>query len=107
MDDFRNNGFERELEIDLQALLCPDVEWMQWRYKLKNGYSSSRDRTSFSIDITTCNTLQVKRGCKSDKDIERLLNSLVFTSYFVMEGIDFENPDNLGKRPVSQSVRYF
>lgn len=105
--DFRRNGYDREVELGISNLLCPDVEWMQWEYKMKNGYSQKRERTAITIEIAMCNQDMVEAGCKNDTEIEQLLKSLVFTSYFVTEGIDFENEKNLGKRPVSIDLRFF
>ena len=65
-----------------------------------------KDGHHYCIEIAMCNQDMVEAGCKNDTEIEQLLKSLyyttlVFTSYFVTEGIDFENEKNLGKRPVS------
>ena len=62
-----------EVELGISNLLCPDVEWMQWEYKMKNGYSQKRERTAITIEIAMCNEDMVEAGCKNDTEIEQLL----------------------------------
>jgi len=35
--------------------LCPDMEGIEDKWNLKNGYTNMTERTSFSIEIFKCN----------------------------------------------------
>jgi len=70
-DDFRNNGFDGTIYLDLDMMLCPDTESLSGYYKLENGYSNSTKRSSFSIEILTCSP-NTKDNCASEEDIEEI-----------------------------------
>jgi hypothetical protein len=56
--------------------LCPDVsDEAKELYKIVNGYSNSKKRVSFSIDIFKCEEKELfKNTCKSDPEIKKLLH---------------------------------
>ena len=86
--------------MKFEALICPDVESYGAKYRLHNGYKTKIERVSVSLEVITCND-EFTQGCKSNEDIKLLLDNLVITQYHVMEGIDFRDENNYGKRPVN------
>ena len=106
LEDFTNNGYTRPMETAVEKLICPDTESYGADYRLNNGYDSKKNRVAIALEVISCND-DFTKGCKSKKDIELLLDNLVITQYHVMEGIDFQNDDNLGKRPVSCTIQYY
>ena len=76
--------------MDINKFLCPDVEALGAAFKLKNLYAHKIERTAVSYEIIACNPAY-SENCASPNDIKAILDSLFFTQYFVMEGIDFQN----------------
>lgn len=106
LEDFTNNGYARPEDVAVEKLICPDGEKLGNKYRLKNGYKSKLDRVAMAVEIIACND-EFTKGCRPKKDIQLLLDNLVVTQYHVMEGIDFQNDANLGKRPVSNDIIYY
>ena len=77
-EDFRKNGFNGTIYLDLENMLCPDTESLNGYYKIENGYSNIIKRSSFSIEILTCSP-NTKDNCASDEDIEELVTYLFLT----------------------------
>ena len=71
-------------------MLCPDVESLVDKYKLRNGYDQINDRTAISLEIISCND-QFTKGCKDRAEIKKLLDTIFITQYLVSGDIDFEN----------------
>ena len=64
------------------------------KIKIKNGYSNSDDRASFSIEVMKC----THGSCKGAIPIVKILKELFFTLYYLEENIEFGS-DNLGEIP--------
>ena len=105
-EDFVSNGFKRKVELGLEKLLCPNTESLGNSYKLKNLYSQKIERTAVSFEIITCNK-EFTDDCASEEDIASLLDHLIFSQYFITEGIDFQNEDNFHQRPVVNDVKFY
>lgn len=86
------NGFNSTISVGLHKLLCPDVEHLKDKYKLRNGYDERDDRTAISLEIIGCNH-KFTEGCKEPEEIQRLLDYIYITQYFVIEDINFDNYD--------------
>ena len=68
-------------------------------YKIKNGYTNQTERASFSIEVHKCNIDHDGPLCKSDTEINEILEMLVFTMYNVEEKADLGSRKNIGARP--------
>ena len=55
LEDFTNNGYNQEIPIRVDKLICPDLEKLGADYRLFNGYKSKKARVAFSIEIIACN----------------------------------------------------
>ena len=88
--DFEQNGYDAEIAIGAENLLCPDVENLQEKYMLRNGYDQRNDRTAISFEVIECNP-SFTEGCKDPAEISKLLEHIFVTQYFVIENINFGN----------------
>ena len=77
-EDFDRNGYVGELPLELEKILCPDIDKLTDEYRLKNGYSNVIERSSFSLEIITCNKA-IHEDCAEEDDIIELVDSLIFT----------------------------
>ena len=106
LDDFTRNGYTGELPLELEKILCPDIDALTDFYRIKNGYSNVTERSSFSLEIITCNKT-IHEDCAEEDDIIEFVDHLIFTQYFVHESINFRNEANYGFRPTRiESTQY-
>lgn len=54
--------------------LCPDMEALEEYYKVKNGYTNTTERISFSIEVHKCLVTKTQKSCKTDLEIEKLMS---------------------------------
>lgn len=78
MDDFKSQGHQKEVELGVENLLCPNTTSLGDKYKIKNLFSHIKDRTAVSFEIITCNEEFIS-NCKNESDIKNLLDHLVIT----------------------------
>ena len=77
-EDFLMNGYDAEIAIGVNKLLCPDVEDLKDKYKLHNGYDQRNDRTAISFEIIECNH-NFTEECEQPDEISRLLDHIYIT----------------------------
>ena len=72
--------FDSKSDKDVKLMrLCPDMEQMAEFLKIKNGYTNSEDRASFSLNIFKCQGT----SCKNETEIRDLLQGLMFNIYMI------------------------
>lgn len=99
LKQFKDNNFDPD-EITKQKLIqrvCPDLEFMQDYWRIKNSYTNYDERHSFNIAVVVCNNETAgSEGCATKDDIDFLLERLYFTFYVVEDNVQFsevgENP---------------
>ena len=106
-EDFAGNGYLDEPPVSLEKVLCPDTEGLGDWYRLKNSYSNVTERSSFSLEVITCNEQTFNGTCASDDDIEQFVEHLLITQYFVAETINYREPDNYKTRPTRVESIYY
>lgn len=105
-EDFEINGYTSEIAIGVDKLLCPDVEGLKDKYKLRNGYDQRNDRTAISLEIISCNS-KFTEGCKKSTEIKKLLEYIYITQYMVSGDIDFDNKANyLKASPINHKFEF-
>ena len=55
--------------------------------KLKNAYTNSNERVSFAVEIIKCD-INEDSTCKTELEIEGLLNELYFTLYYLKDHVN-------------------
>ena len=63
---------------------CPAIENIAEYYEIKNGYTNSTERISFSIEIVKCNR-ELGEECHDDQYVEKVLSYMYFTVYYLEE----------------------
>ena len=82
-------------------LLCPDIDKVKDWFQLKNGYTNTKERDSFSLEVITCDQIwhDEDNYCAPEEDIEEFVNQLLLTQYMLQETIQYTDPSNYGKKP--------
>jgi hypothetical protein len=73
--------------------ICPDIAKDDEFYKIRNDYTNTTLRNSFSIEIMKCSkqTSTEKDPCKNDTEIKELLQKIFFTMYTVDSKVSYDN----------------
>ena len=58
------------------------------------------NRTYFKISIEKCLNQTINDNCASNEAIEKVVNDIVFTMYYLQDFVEFNKLDNLGKSPI-------
>ena len=77
--DFTDNNYMDPPPVSLEKILCPATEGLDDWYKLKNSYSNVDDRSSFSLEIVTCNDELTPGQCAEEHEIRTLVEHLLIT----------------------------
>ena len=75
-------------------------------YKVKNSYSNVTERSSFNLEIITCNSA-VHADCASDEDIIEFVDYVILTQYFLSETINYRDESNYGLRPTRVESTFY
>lgn len=78
LDDFAYNEYEGAPPLALEKILCPATEAIEDYYKVKNSYSNVTERSSFNLEIITCNS-EVHPDCASDDEIIEFVEYIILT----------------------------
>ena len=65
-DLMEGTGDYEEDGSKLETMICPDMESIKDQLKIKNKYSNKKDRISFSIQATICDSSQESYECATD-----------------------------------------
>ena len=64
--DFIDNGYSKEINLNIDNLICPETAWLGDNYDVYNGYSNKISRNSMHIEIIRCHDkFDKKYACKS------------------------------------------
>ena len=66
------------MPLELDKILCPDIDPIIDFYKLKNSYTNYNNRTMFSVEIITCNK-DIHNECADEDDIIEFVDYLMLT----------------------------
>ena len=106
--DFIDNGYSKEINLNIDNLICPETAWLGESYDVYNGYSNKISRNSMHIEIIRCHDkFDKKYACKSESYTSKFLDTLYFTQYILTEQIDFLCDENIKERPVRIQINFW
>ena len=70
--------------------------------KVKNGYTNTEDRASFSLEILKCSG----DDCESDPKISSMLDKIMFNIFILSEDLEIGNIENYGTRPLITTEKF-
>ena len=74
--------------------------------QLKNNYTNKEDRISFSFEVIKCNK-EYDDSCKSDEEIDIVLQQIYFTFFILDNNVVLANPDKIGYNPITTHERFY
>ena len=95
--NFKIDEADREL---YEARFCPDItEDLKEDYKVYNGYTDA-SRKSFAVEIIKC-TPDIRDDCKPHADIQKVVDEIYFTFYYLEEYIQWNEGNEMLERPIT------
>ena len=101
-DKLKSTETEEEILERVNRRVCPDITSEDLHYMVKNSYSNTTERDSFSIEIRKC----LGDHCKNETEINSFLLDFYFTQYVLTRKIRF-NSNNYGLEPIQTIDRFF
>ena len=74
---------------------------------MKNDQPNTIERAYTALKIRKCNSKIDNVVCESDKKIQKLLDKLVFTIYFITGVAELGKPQNYNKNPIKPSDKFY